>query len=245
MSNLPVCEPLDLDIPSWHLLPPVAPPASVLYLGTGGGDVAARLALSFGPLLIIEPSLRRACATRAQSGARGAGQVVRAVCGDVRHLPLRPASLDLVVLDVVRAHSGAQLSSPASALPLLASLRSGLKPGGYLCVRLNDGSSEEPRAGHRHGRLGMLRSLTRFRRLLRDSAYGDIRVWCAYPDCDDPKFIVEWKQPVFDYFVHHFGRNPRARLRDVAKRLFNMAHLLRYTAPGYLLLARRPMATQG
>jgi SAM-dependent methyltransferase len=244
VSSLPVSMPRDLDVPSWHLLPPVVPPVRVLYLGTGGGDVAARLALSFGPLLIVESSLGRACATRARSGALGAGQVLT-VCGDVRRLPLRPASLDLAVLDVPRAHPEAQLRHSADALLLLVSLHSGLKPGGFLCLRLHDASTEEAGTRRRHGRLSMLVSLTRFRRLLRDSAYGDIRIWCAYPDCADPKFIVEWQQPVFDYFVHHFGRNSKARLRAAAQHLFNAVRLLKYTAPGYLVLARRPMAING
>lgn len=242
VSSFPVSR--NFDVPSWHLLAPVVPPARVLYLGTGGGDVAAPLAFSFGHLLIVEPSLGGACATRARSCALGAGQV-RTLCGDVRRLPLRPGSLDLAVLDVPRANPDAQLKGSANALLLLSSLHSGLKPGGFLYMRFHDGSSKESPAGRRHRRLGMLLSLIRFRGFLRDSSFDDIRIWCAYPDCADPKFIVEWKQPVFDYFVHHFGRNPKARLRAAAQHVLNAARLLKYTAPGYLLLTRRPMVVHG
>jgi SAM-dependent methyltransferase len=242
VSSVPVSASRGFDVPSWHLLPPVPPLARVLYLGMAGGDVAAQLALSFGPLLIIEPSLGRAAATRAHSGLVAAGPVLT-ICGDLRLLPLRPASLDLAVLDLHLEHPGPQLGPPAPA-SLLASLRSGLKPGGFLCLRLHEQPAETPEAGRRRSRVGMLLFLGRFRRLLRDSAYGDIRVWCAYPDCADPKFIVESKQPVFDYFVHHFGRNPKSRLRAAAERLFNAAGLLKYAAPGYLLLARRPLTIQ-
>jgi hypothetical protein len=236
VSGFPVRVPQELDVPSWHLLPPVAPPARVLYLGTGGGDVAARLALSFGVLLVVEPTLDQARATRARSDALGCGQVLT-VCGDVRRLPLRPGSLDLAVLDVPLSATDGADRRPAAVLGLL-------RPGGFLCLRLHagSGSADAPMAARGPDRLALLLSLNRLRRLLRDSSYDDIRVWSAYPDCADPKFIVECKQPVFDYFVRHFGKNPKTRLRATAQRLFNAARLLRYAAPGYLLLARRSTA---
>jgi SAM-dependent methyltransferase len=233
-----------LDVPSWHLLPAVTPPARVLYLGAGGGDIAARLALSFGTLLVVEPSLGRARATRARSDALGVAQV-HTVCGDVVRLPLQPDSLDLAVLDAGPDGTLCLARNSSDAPPLLASVSLGLKRGGVLCLRLAAGRTDEPMAEPRLGRLKLLLCLNRLRRLLRNFAYDDIRVWCAYPDCADPKFIAEWKQPVFDYFIRHLGNKPKSRSRAVAQRLFNAAGLLKYTAPGYFLLARRSEAMHG
>ena len=230
----------DLEIPSWHLVPPIAPPARVLYLGAGGGDVAARLALTFGLLLVVEPSLERASATRARSEALGVGQV-RVACGDGADLPVHPGSLDLAVLDAPQAGTARfALGHSADRLHLLASIHSALKPGAFLCLRVHSGSGDGSMSAQGLSRLATLLAVNRYRRLLRDCAYGEIRVWCAYPDCGDPKFIVEWNQHIFDYFVRHFGTNPKARFRVAAQRILNAARLLKYTAPGYLLLARRP-----
>lgn len=81
--------------------------------------------------------------------------------------------------------------------------------------------------------------MDRYRRLLTAINYGDIRVWCAYPDCRDPKFLVECEQPVFDHFLRLFTPSPQDGLRGLARRILNASRLLKYAAPSYSVLARR------
>ncbi len=227
-----------MELPSWHLLLPVDPGARVLYLGAPGGDTAAGLAETFKTVLVAEPTLERARITRTRADALTRGDVRVVASGGV-DLAVRPASVDLAVVEISEQRPGASpgwafVGYAIEARPLLRAIHSALTSGGVVYLGM------PPRAsGPRRSRTFSLLSTGRVRRLLTETGFGEIRVWCAYPDCRDPKFLVECEQPVFDWFVRRFAGSRKKGLRAFAQRVFNAAHLLKYTAPGYGVLARR------
>jgi SAM-dependent methyltransferase len=215
-----------VEFASWQLLLPVDAGGRVLYLGSAGGDTAIRLALGFEVILVVEPTLEQARATRTRAEALGVGRI-RVVSSDSVDLAVRPASVDLAMVEVLdpypAAPPGASLGGHAGGLrAVLRSIHSALKPGGYICL----GIARPPIGPRRTGLSGGL-SMGRYRRLLTAINYGDIRVWCAYPDWRDPKFLVECEQPVFDHFLRRFTPSRQDGLRGLARRVLNASRLLK------------------
>jgi SAM-dependent methyltransferase len=193
-------------------------------------------------VLAAEPTAERAGATRQRPDA-WPREHLRVVSSGAVDLAVRPGTIDLAVVELL---SQGRRPPPGwvwggqtvPARPLLQSIHAALKPGGVLYVGL-------PRQAGRPAASGLfsLLSMGRVRRLLTQTGYGEIRVWCAYPDCADPRFLVACEQPVFEWFLRLAASRTTGPLRTVAQRLVNATHLLKYTAPGYSLRARRTGAT--
>jgi hypothetical protein len=225
-----------VDLPSWHLLLPNGPEARVLYVGSPTGDTAAGLAVSFKAVLVAEPTPELATTTRPRVGAL-TDRTLR-VMSSGGDLAVRPASVDLAVIEIAEQLPGrrgdwALLGQTVDVRPVLRAIHVALKPEGFVYLGMTRSG------GPRRRRISSFLSIYRVRRLLTKAGYGEVRVWCAYPDCRDPKFLVECAGPVFQWFLRLFAGRRRRGLRRVAQRVFNAAHLLEYTAPGYAVLARR------
>jgi hypothetical protein len=232
--NVPVSEPLG--IPSWHLLPPLRPAARVVYLSLLDDAAAAtltRLTTTFASVHIVEPSYDRARRTHARAPALGDSRSA-VICCTHAQLALAPGSIDLAVLEM--AGTAARRRNRALH-EVLRSLRHVLAPSGFLYVGVA-ASSRTPATSRRHALLARVLPGIQYRRLLTSAGFDAIRVWCAYPDSYDPKFLVECDQHVFTHFLTLLGRGHMGYLRATLRATVNRAGFLKHMAPAYSILAR-------
>ncbi len=99
----------------------------LVHVGCGNGEIDVALALATPGLDVVSIDARVARARHTQELAAEVGVRLRAIGGDLRDLPLRPATADAVLCLGVLQH----LADPEAAAHTLAGL---LRPGGRLLV---------------------------------------------------------------------------------------------------------------
>lgn len=225
--------------PSWLLLVPGDGDRTVLYIGGGAPAVTAALSAAFGRVVAVECVTSRPDAAWSHGGQSRAANVLR-VRAAALDLPVRLASVDLAVLDGVVDELPYDVTDERPSTvqhQLLQAVHSVLKPGAVVCLGV----------GNRWVRLrsirrtsgGYVRSVLGYRELLESVGFSGVRVWCAFPSWEDPKFLVECEQTVFDYFLRVFDRGRRWGIRRAAGRLLHSLGVLKYAAPSYAILAKR------
>ena len=213
-----------LETACWTVLAPVASGGSVLWVGPAHGDQIARLSLIFGEVSTVNPM--------------DALSLPESWAG----LAVPEASVDLAVLPGVLADvkgwgPGAR---PRQAWEsLLRAVHTRLKPGGHVFWAAENRWAFPRASGTGAGRRPVLVSVGGCRALLAKSGFSAIRMWCAFPDCEDPKFLVECRQPVFDYFLRVLAPRPRSAERRLVRGALNAVGVLKYTARWYWILGRR------
>lgn len=103
------------------------PGERLVHVGCGNGEIDVALALATPGLDVISIDVRPARARHTHELGVDVGLRLRALAGDLRHLPLRPATADAVLCLGVLQH----LADPEAAAHTLAGL---LRPGGRLLV---------------------------------------------------------------------------------------------------------------
>lgn len=225
----------NLDRASWHLLLPASADATVLEIGAGLGTVTHALALAYRRVVALEPTVERVTFMRRRFAEEGLGNV-HVVQGDPLELPVQRESADLVVLNGVLgwACCGGPLRRVRHRL--LETVRTVIKPGGL--VYLGAGNRWALHAGGLRRRAS-LASARGYRRLLEATGYTDVRIWCALPSHDEPRFLVAYEQPIFDHFLRSLAAPPRTPARRLVWRVFNSLGLLKGMTGSYCLVARR------
>ena len=216
-----------LETASWAVLAPVPPGGSVLWIGPARGDPFARLSLIFDQISEFDP---RDAESSAESWEK---------------LAVPEASIDLAVVpgvltDVKRWAPAARRRVAWGAL--LRAVHTRLKPGGHVLVAVENRWAISGVFALRAWWRSLLGTPQEYRALLAEAGFGAIRTWCAFPDCEDPKFLVECRQPVFDYFVRVLAPGPRGIERRAVRGALNALGALKYTARWYWILGRRDVA---
>lgn len=199
----------------------------MLWVGPAHGDQISRLSLIFGELSTVDPM-----------DALGLPE-------SWEGLAAPEASVDLAVLpgilaDVKRWAPGAR---PRQAWgSLLRAVHTRLKPGGHVFWAAENRWAISRVFALGAGRRSALTSVREYRALLTKAGFGAIRTWCAFPDWEDPKFLVECHQPVFDYFLHVLAPRPRRMERRAVRGVLNTLGALKCTARWYWILGRREVA---
>ncbi len=103
------------------------PGERLVHVGCGNGEIDVGLALATPGLDVVSADVYAARARHTRELGADVGLRLRAVAGDLRHLPLRPGCADAVLCLGVLQH----LSDPEAAAHTLAGL---LRPGGRLLV---------------------------------------------------------------------------------------------------------------
>jgi hypothetical protein len=213
-----------LESASWALLTPVPPGASVLWVGPAGRGVNARLSLIFGQVTTCD---------------------FWEVEGAAAKLAAPEASMDLIVFpgglgDLKRWGQGVR---PREAWgSLLRASHALLKPGGHVFLAVENRWALPRASGLGVARRWLLASLSGYRSLLVKTGFSPIRMWCAFPDCEDSKFLVECRQQAFDHFLRVLSPRPRSVERNVIRGALNAVGALKYTARWYWILGRRDMS---
>ena len=209
------------------MLAPCPAGGPVLWVGPARGDQFARLSLIFDQISDYDLS-------DADSGAE-----------PWEKLALPEASVDLAMVagvlgDVKRWAPGAR---PREAWgSLFRAIHTRLKPGGHVFVAVENRWAISRAFALGAGRRSALTSVREYRALLTKAGFGAIRTWCAFPDWEDARFLVECHQPVFDYFLHVLAPRSRRVERRAVRGVLNTLGALKYTARWYWILGRREVA---
>ena len=213
-----------LETASWAVLAPVPADGSVLWVGPARGERMAQLSLIFDHVSKFDP-------TDVDSGEE-----------PWKKLALPEASVDLAVLPGVlgAVKRWAPGTRPRKAWELLLrATHARLKPGGhvFLAVQNRWALSRTPAPGG--GRPSVSASLRAYRRLLATAGFSELRMWCAFPDWDDPKFLVECRPWVFDHFLGILAPRPLRVERRAIRGVLHAVGALKNTARWYWILGRR------
>ena len=225
----------NLDRASWHLLLPASADATVLEIGAGLGTVTHALALAYRCVLALEPTMERVTFMRRRFAEEGLGNV-HVIQADPLDLPVRRESADLVVLNGVLGWACSDGRRRQVRHRLLETVRTVIKPGGL--VYLAGGNRWALHAGG-VGRRAALASARGYRMLLEAAGYTDVRIWCALPSHDEPRFLVAYEPGIFDHFTRALAAPPRTPARRLAWRVLNSLGLLKQMTGSYCLVARR------
>ncbi len=199
----------------------------MLWVGPAHGEQIARLSRIFDH--VLELDLRDA--------KRGPER------WEERAVP--EVSVDLVVLpgvlgDVKRWAPGTR---PREAWgSLLRATYARLKPGGHVFLAAENRWALSRALTLGGGSRSVLASLRAYRALLVTTGFSAVRSWCAFPDWEDPKFLVECRQPVFDHFLRILAPRPLRVERRAVHGFLNAVGALKYTARWYWILGRRDAA---
>lgn len=216
-----------LESASWTVLAPVPANGSVLWVGPARESQLQHLSLIFGRLSAVDLESR--------DGAAEAWD----------RLAVPDRSIDLAVVagvlgDVSRWAPGAR---PREAwLSLLRALHAKIKPGGHIFVAAENRWAISRALALGAGRRPVRASLRGYRAALIRVGFSAIRMWYAFPDCEDPKFLVECRQPVFDHFLRVLAPRARGAKRRAVRGAVNAVGALKYTARWYWILGRRDVA---
>jgi hypothetical protein len=213
-----------LEAAPWAVLAPVPPGGSVLWVGTAREERIAQLSLIFDRVSKFDP-------TNEGNGPE-----------PWKTLAVPEASADLAVLPGVlgAVNRWAPGTRPREAWKLLLrATHARLKPGGHVFLAAENrwALSRAPTQGG--GRPSVSASLRAYRRLLVRAGFSGIRMWCAFPNWDDAKFLVECRPRVFDHFLATIGSRSLRIERRALRNLLNSAGALKYTARWYWILGRR------
>jgi len=226
----------NLDRANWHLLFPTSAEATVLEVGAGLGTVTHALALAYRHVVALEPTAERVHFMQRRLAEDGLPNVhvIQSSLGD---LPLRQESVDLAILNgVLGWASGGAFGRRARWIHLLESIRSVIRPGGLVYLGV------ENRWGLGAGgvrRRAAFASLSGYRKLLAAAGYSDVRVWCALPSHEDPRFLVVCEQRAFDHFLRALTLPPRAVPRRLVWSVLNSLGLLKQMTRSYCIVGRR------
>jgi hypothetical protein len=213
-----------LETASWAVLPPVPPGAAVLWLGSVRDTEMAQLSLIFDQVSNFD--------------ARDLENSVE----PWEKLAAPAASVDLIVVSGAPAEvqGWAPVARSREARgSLFRAIHARLKPGGHVFMAVENRWAISWGLALRTGRRSLLSSPRQCRALLAKTGFGAIRTWCAFPDWQDPRFLVECQQLVFDYFVRVLAPGPGRIERRVVRRALSALGALKYTARWYWILGRR------
>lgn len=219
--------PAPLETASWAVLAPVPPGGSVLWVGAARGDRIAQLSLIFDQVSGFDPR-------DVDSGAE-----------PWKKLAVPQASVDLAVLAGVlgEVNLWAPGTRPREAWEsLLRATHARLKPGGHVFLAAENRWALSRALMLGGGSRSVLASLRAYRALLVTTGFSAVRSWCAFPDWEDPKFLVECREPVFDHFLRILAPSPLRVERRAIRGFLNSVGALKYTAGWYWILGRRDAA---
>ena len=216
-----------LEAAPWAVLAPVPAGGSVLWIGPARGERLAQLSLIFDQVTKFDP-------TEEDGGAE-----------PWKRLALPEASVDLAVLPGVLGavnRWGTGIRPRRAWESLLRATHARLKPGGYVFLAAENrwALSRAPTQGG--GRRSVSASLRTYRRLLVRAGFSGIRIWCAFPNWDDTKFLVECRPWVFDHFLAILAPRPLKVERRAIRGVLNAVGALTKTARWYWILGRRDAA---
>ena len=187
--------------------------SSILDIGAGWGGIATALAANFSRVVAVEGVLER---TRfIDQRARQMHVPVESICADFLRLPLAPQQFDVVVLNGVVEWVGiANTEGDPRALQIefLRSVRSLLKPSGFLCVGIENRIGRDyVRGGRDHSALRFTSLMSRrmahlvcrrfaprhrseanvgYRKLFHDAGLGAVRAFHAWHGYNIPTVLL-------------------------------------------------------
>ena len=161
------------------------------------------------------------------------------------NLPVPEAGVDLAVLpgvlgDVKRWAPGTRPHQAWESLVRATYAR--LKPGGHVFLAAENRWAISRMLALGTGRRSTQASLRAYRALLVTAGFSAVRSWCAFPDWEDPKFLVECRPQVFDHFLRILAPRPLRVERRAVRGFLNAVGALKYTARWYWILGRRDVA---
>lgn len=225
-----------LDVPGWSVLLPLPETATVLGVGAGVCSVAHALAQLYGRIIAVDSSPTVVASTQQRAlEARAAN--VQSVEGLPEELPVRRRSVDLVLLGdtLGRVRRAAPAGRGGEAeRRLLRAVKEALKPGGWVVLSVDNRVAVRCDAW----RDASLRTVWGYRRVLVTAGYGDIRIWCALPNQEQPRYLVPCRQPQFSHFLRRLDTAPRSVLRTSVRALLHRLGLLKFTSDSYCIIAR-------
>jgi SAM-dependent methyltransferase len=228
----------NLDRANWHLLFPTSAEATVLEVGAGLGTVTHALALAYRHVVALEPTAERVHFMQRRLAEDGLANV-HVIQSSLVDLPLRQESVDLAVLNGVLGWASGDAFGRRARwihLRILEGIRSVIRPGGLVYLGV------ENRWGLGAGgvrRRAAFASLSGYRKLLAAAGYFDVRVWCALPSHEDPRFLVVCEQRAFDHFLRALTLPPRAVSRRFVWSVLNSLGLLKQMTRSYCIVGRR------
>jgi SAM-dependent methyltransferase len=256
------------DRANWHLLLPLPRAATVLDIGAGSGAIAHAMANCYGRVIAIEPVVERIEFMRQRFRQEGLNNVTL-VRGDVGRIPLPPGSVDLAILNGVLEWIPWSVTDgrPRDVqLAALRTIREMLRPGGFLCVGIenrwmieyfigaNDPHADIPYVtilprfladAYARWRTGQpyrnyLYSAGGYRRLMEEAGFSDVEIYCAWPSYNHPRFIIPFDEKVFAYFCERFDSVSSSRKRRWARRLLRLLKIDKHLVYSFFIIGRHP-----
>lgn len=258
---------LNVDRANWHWLTGLSTRARVLDVGAGLGAVSHALACRFHEVIALESVAEYVEFLRRRFDQEGIRNV-RILQASASDIPLRPQSVDLVVLDGVLGWAGAGVSGDPKRLQAAMLKRAFelLAPGGWLYIGAEnrlawpyffgapDPHTRLPyvailprrlagwfsrRQGHAEGYRTYLYSIRGYRKLLAGAGFTGHRFLLAMPSYRAPRLYLPVEQNIFSYYHENFEPLRSGLPAKIAHRVLSGLGLLKHLQHSFAILARK------
>ena len=238
----------------------------ILDIGAGSGVLSEALSYDYGQVIAFEPVIERIEFMRTRFEQEGRGNI-RIVRGNALELPFFENTFDLAVISGVLEwvpESDPRSNPKAVQMRLLKSAFNLLKPGGYLCLGIENRITVHYLLGAKdpHFPLAYVTIMPRplawlysklrtgrayrnylytsrgYRKMLSKTGFSNIEIFSSVDSYNDPRFMMPLRDNVYSFYADYMAYPP-ATWKGRLLRKVVPKRLLKFCGYAYIMLARK------